>query len=449
MEYNTHFMRAELKNLKCNLFSNIWLFILISIINIIFFKIMYFLHKAYTALYLICTIIYILFIFFSIFPLILLYKKYLFNFRKILLLKKSSFFFIFTILIIGIIFNVVIFLNIHNLFTFNKECPYNFSYKDIALLFDINYNKPNLTYDKYSKKCQNKICLLIGENFENGEIYSYLCNFDSSLDFDSFSIQIARKIFSKNNIKQEDNNKIKCNLFSYDENKEIIDVKNDQNFFIIKSFHDICSSGCLFYKCDRYEKPKNYQIDYDFECPIIYETIILLIIGLFSIIFNFFCPIILYLIQFFIIKKILRIFLRINGDLHSTKVSINENTKISKIKNNNSNDINSNTIIIEPNREEQNDNKEILIKIRKVHLNENQGENNETTKSERRKIIMSQLYDNESNNKNNEIKSNNSIQFQQINLNDNFDNINQIKKEDFCLTEYNIPKKKDIEFETN
>lgn len=443
MEYNNSLMLEELRHLKCTLYNHLWLFVSFSTINIIFFKIMSFFYKIYIALYLICTIIYILLIFVPIYPIILLYRKKLLFFRNILLLKKSSFFLIFISLFIGILINVIIILNILNFFNFLKECPYNFSYNDIASLFNINYNKYNITYNDYSNECKNKICILTKENLENEKFYSYLCNFDSSLDFDSFENQIARKIFSSKNIKQTENNYIKCNKFNYTEFENLkINLINKENVFIIKSFYDICSLGCHFYKCDRFEKPKEFKIDYDYSCPSIYDAIILLIFGFISIIFNLFCALIVFLFQFFIYKKILIIFLKINNAQLSTKMSINDNSKNDQFKDSNSksNAIYSHTIIIEPNREiHNNNNNGNIISIRRVNVNNNsnQQDNNETTKSERKKIILCHI--NENNNYDN--NSIDSIKFKQINLDENLDNINKIQKETHCLTESKNIKK--------
>jgi len=101
---------------------------------------MYFLNKIYFALFIICAIIFIILFTVPIHPLILICKKKFRN-NDIKMWKKLSLAIIFIVAFFGILINLVIFLNIYGLFSFYKECPYNFSYNDIANIFDISYKK--------------------------------------------------------------------------------------------------------------------------------------------------------------------------------------------------------------------------------------------------------------------------------------------------------------------
>ena len=346
--------------LKCVLFNHLWIFALNSILNIILFTKMYFIYKLYTALYLICLIIIGFFIFIPIYPLILLYKKRLYT-KKVIFLKKFSLFIVFIILFFGILIDIIIYLNNISLFTFFRECPYNFSYDDISRIFDINqYTYKNISNDDYSEECSNKRCLLINNNFEKEEFYSYLCNFDSSNDFRSIEYQITNKIL--NNIKEE-NNKIKCKIYKYEdfEKEENITQTESINYFILKSYYSICSINHFFYKCNRFETPQNFKVAYNYSCPNIFDNLIVLVLGFISSLLNLLSPSIILLFEFFIYKKILFLYQNLNTPNIVTKTSINKSTKNSSqiksnIVENITNEIKSQSIIIESNNKGNNNN---------------------------------------------------------------------------------------------
>ena len=423
---------------------------MISIVNIVLYKKMLFLNKVYTAFYLICTIIILLFIFVPIYPLILLFKRKLYT-RKVLLFKKIFLILFFLALLFGILINLMIFLNINSLFTFFKECPYNYSYNDIQNLYNIDPNT-NISVPNTNNKCSNKICLLIGKINNGTELYSYLCNFDSSYDFDSFIDQLTRKIFSVSH--KENNDKIKCRIFDNDiENEEILSQNKPINKQIIKSYYDICSVNKIFYRCNRKEKPKNYKIkydSYDFSCPIIFDNIVVILIGFISIIFNFFASLIIFLYEFLMFRKILVLYHNINNFELEMKISLSGSTKnSSQLKpnsnnnnvaevnsNNNNSNINSRYLIIDPNaRRNQNNNinninendinsnnefnSEDIITIRKKKSSHSQ-ELPEDAINDRNKIKFSHINIKESKNELIDDKSNNSnnntMEFRSINL---------------------------------
>ena len=459
--YN-NLLKEEKKILRCILINHLWLFIFISIINILLYRKMLFLYKVYIAFYLICTIIIILFIFVPIYPLILIFKKKLYT-KNVLLLKKISFIFIFIALFCGILMNLMIFLNIYSLFTFFRECPYNYSYNDVQNLYNIDPNS-NLSMQNSNNKCSNKICLLIDKINNGTKLYSYLCNFDSSYDFDSFIDQLARKIFSVSN--KENNDKIKCRIFDNDiENEEILTQNEPINKQIIKSYYDICSIDHIFYRCNRKEKPKNYKIKYDlydFSCPNLYDNIVVILLGFISIIFNFIASLIIFLYEFLIFRKILLLYHNIDNFQQGIKISISGTTKnSSQLKpssnnnvvevnsnNNNSSNINSRYLIIDSNarKNQQNNinendinsnnefNSEDIISIRKKKSSHSQ-ELPEDVINDRNKINFNHINIKESKNELIDDKSNNSnntVEFRPIKLK-GFDD----EKQEKYLTESN------------
>ena len=247
------------------------------------------------AFYLICAIIYFLLLVAPIYPLVL-FKKKLFI-KKIYLLKKLSFASVIIIIICAILINLITFLNISNLFSFYKECPYNYSYNDIATIFGINYQGLN-TINSYTEKCSDNRCLLIEENLESSTNYTFLCNFDSAYDFQSFKNKLMKTVFFSK-IKEDNNSEIICRLFNNSEfdNEDIL-LQNDENYYILKSYYNICSSEKDFYKCNRYEKPNEYEIDYDFSCPTISDNIVAIIIAIISFFFNLILSITISIIKY-------------------------------------------------------------------------------------------------------------------------------------------------------
>ena len=446
MERYNILITAELKDLKCSLYNHIWLFLVIGFLNIIFFMKIYFLYKVYIIFYLICTFVFILLIPFPLYPLIHLYKKSL-NSKKAIIIKKISFINIIICSFFGILINVIIFINIYNLFTFYKECPYNFSYNDIANIFDINTE----LNDKISE-CENNRCVFL-QNSKNPKPYSYLCNFDSSYDFESIFTQIVKGIFTSNKGKNN-NTQIKCNIFDEgDFNNEEIIQKNSENFFIIKDFYEICSSENIFYNCHRHKKPKKFNIEYNFSCPTIYDNIFFLILGIISIIFNYFVPLFLYIYIYLIFKK-LHILYQNAEALEASKNSTNNSSHIkSNINGDNTNEVHYETIIIEQKKQERENNQNI---INNNNFNKSKNEsllsikrlnNSRLSKafqemninSERNKINSINLY-NYKNSRNiasdNDNNSNNSIKFKEINYTQ-FSKEQNNKNNDINLSESN------------
>jgi hypothetical protein len=202
--------------------------------------------------------------------------------------------------------NLMAGLNIWGSFLFYKECPYNFSYNDISKLFNIKYsedNKENMNYNDYGKCSENR-CLLLKENNNPVNDYYFLCNFDSSFDFQSLNNKIVKTFFGTkiNNNSSE----IICDLFM-EEEFDNFTIGNDEELYVIKSYFNICSSKNDFYKCVRYEKPKKYEIKFDFTCPVISDNIVCIIIEIIAFAFNIVVSLVITSLEYIIQKKNSRI----------------------------------------------------------------------------------------------------------------------------------------------
>ena len=436
---NNRMISQEYKELRRSLYYHLLIFGITSVLNIIFMIKIYFIFKVYKAFFYIGSIIFIFIFLIPIYPIVLLCKKLLLSDKVKKMIKLSFIIFLF-VLFLGIIINLVIFLNIFELFTFNKECPYNFSYNDFSKFFNLNYITKDIDYNQLSK-CSDNRCILIKNNLNNTSENLYLCNFDSSNDFQNFKNRISNK--ASDTVK---NNLIKCELFR---KKEFEDENNfnensEEEYFIIKSFYDICSSENNFFKCYRYKNPKKYKIDYDFSCPNILTSIIDIIFGIISVTFNLIFPLIISVIQYLKYKNILKLYQNINDERTSTRNSskIEEESKKSEINNieNNNNEM----IIIETNYNKSNElkqntdknmiNDEDVLNINKKDRND--FKETEEIISERKNInimitedIKDDLNNNEKENKDkknndkniydiksDDKKNNNSIFFEKVNL---------------------------------
>lgn len=434
MEQNNRMINKEYRELKCSLYNHLLTFLIASGLNIIFIIKIYFIHIVYKAFFYISTIIFILLLPIPIYPLVLLCKNLLIS-DKVKKMIKSSLIIVFIIIFFGVIINIVLFLNIFQLFTFYKECPYNYSYNDISKIFKLNYDFiEDIDYNQ-SSKCSDNRCLLIKKNLDNTLQYSYLCNFDSSKDFKNLKDRLSKKI--------NNNNMIECTLFLEAEfqNKNNFNRSSEEELFIIKSYYDICSPKNNFFKCNRYEKPKQYKIDYNFSCPTFLKNIVDLIFGIISIIFNLFFPLIVSLVQYFKYKNILKLYKNINDDRASTRGSSKVITQTQKSENKNDDLGNNNEILIivtnnvnnnkrnEINHNTNNNmnniinNNEDILNVNKKNKNIFK-ETEDNLTSERKKINMMTTEDikiGSDKNENNDIiskdkKSNDSVYFGKINF---------------------------------
>ena len=447
MDGNNENINREYGSLKCSLYNHFILFLAINAFNIILLITMPFLNKVYYAIYLCCLIMYIIFFTIPFHPLILLYKKKLYT-KVVICWKKLSLALIFIILFFAILINIILFLNVDYLLNFYKECPYNFSYNDIVNIFSIDYNDYNNNLDHpYSPKCSDKRCILFQENSESPIPISYLCNYDSSIDFESLYIKISRKIFYAK-VNKDNNTEIYCQEFNKDNfsNTDMLTLsESNENFYIVKSYFDICSSEMTFYQCFRYEKPKQYEIEEDFSCPKVSNIIINLLIAIVAFFFNLFLSLIISIFEFMKYRKILILY-RANviesastrgttknssqarGNSNENNANNNEN------ENANNNDIHSDTIIIKISEEEEdkgnkiniNDNlisTEGVLTINNRISNEiNNGLEENNNPSERKGINSRFNLNLKQETGINCTNTNNSIDFRQINFNDNNDN---------------------------
>ena len=256
--------------------------IILVTININYHISKYWINISFKIIFLIGIIIVC---FFSLFPLIPLYfiyfhqnlkKKFYNNILKISLL------FLITNILIGIILNIIFWINLSKFPSFYKDCPYNYALSDLD---KINGNNDDY---KSNEICQKRLCLLYDYNFlkdnyiilkfdNSAHLFNleenkknYLCNFDSSQDFE--------------------NNEVICI-------KTGVNSKND--------YFSFCNKYIFYYICQRNNDHLKYNININNGCPQEKSDSILSNIGDIFIILNIIFGCVPWSFELFFIKKYL------------------------------------------------------------------------------------------------------------------------------------------------
>lgn len=236
----------------------------------------------------------------------------------------------------------ILYININkNNILIHKDCLQNVNDSDINNIFNnttLNeniFNKNNA--DEIEGNCKERICIMIKES-NNNYLYSYLCNFIP--DFKDF---------------------IFCNKYNFSN----ITIMNSE---IINNFTNICSPKIDLYICQTNKKKSPNSIYSNYNCSNKFQKSFILCILLS--IFNIIVPLIIYVFEFILYKKILKlIYLR---DINEAQNSNDKKTENTSKENGNENpksyDKKSSELIIAFNRISK---KEEMLKINKENKNKN------------------------------------------------------------------------------
>ena len=191
--------------------------IIIIVLNIFYYISKYWINISFKIIFLIGIILICFLLFFPLISIYVIYFKN--NLSKSFYNKNKIISFIFLVLriIIGIILNILFWINISKFPSFYKDCPYNYS--------DSNLNnlKEKIEQYKSNEICQKRICIDYKSQFINEKIitdnnneinnnnnididssnlfFNYVCNFDSSKDFDNNEVRCKIIYFnSKDNL---------------------------------------------------------------------------------------------------------------------------------------------------------------------------------------------------------------------------------------------------------
>ena len=280
--------------------------------------------KIHLKLFISCSVIDLLFLFYPIFPLIFMYKIILKkNLTK--LFKLISLILIILSLVFGVIKNIFFWMNLTSTTNFSRECPYNIN--DVKLFLNDDFN---------SELCSRRRCLLESINdSEEGYPFNYICNFNSQNEF-----EIDPN--SQYPIKTEDGSiyylkyYVKCEQkYSIDDLLSDKNNKNSENeiFIYLQKCWDNKDIK-NFYLCQRYELPQSFDIEENYKCPKDNYNIILYLSGIFLIILDIILAFIPWSLDY---KSYLRIISLDENEFDNVEINNENNNDEARRRNNETN----------------------------------------------------------------------------------------------------------------
>lgn len=305
----------EIKYLRFVNISHIVGLLISLFINYIGIKEYYFTYKI---LYEFFKYSFILIIIFIIVPIILLILVPIFKDKVKVLqsLQDVIFNFIFISFSIGLLINITVWFTSFNSETFIKVCPFHFTSTLIKEIMEKNVNEDF---------CKIRMCYLYSEEETKVLPYNYICNYDSSKEFDY-----------KNNIEltriNSDGNTFKSNMFI--NCKIILKITIPDETLI--SYTSLCHKN-YYYDCQLFDKPDiedNISINNEESCPESSYTKTAFLLSFSFFLIDLICLFFVFIIEYIILKKI--IYLNFpeerNKENHST---INSSIKNDNQQNNN------------------------------------------------------------------------------------------------------------------
>ena len=324
------FHAHDKKSLKIRYIFHFIIYALIIAFNFVVMTKMLWLNKALYYIYLFHTFFGIIYFLFPILPLIYLLSEK-FTIKNIKKFKTITLVFCVIAIVLGVVVSYILMMVILDLPDFYKECPFNIPTSNIN-----------------EQQCQNKRCILNIQILENEYPYEYLCNYDSTQDFQGEG-PFERKLNETNVIISE---------------YQVLCQKYDGNFIfdkeIIYKYLDICSSN-EYYICQRFNEPDKFSVKENFVCPNDNYIKNIIIMSIVNIIFNLILGFIPWRIEIIVYNRVIAP-LNMNNDRKN--ISLNSTNNCSKVI---------------KNKEESSFKKtptEIIIVCTKEDLNKNEENNN-------------------------------------------------------------------------
>jgi len=332
-------LKKNINLLKISYILQIILLIIIIILNAVYKNKIDWMNKISTiSFYFLFFCLIIISIFIFIFLIIIFFKT---NYHAIfILLKLSTSLFVVRIIISIGLFTIYIVLN-KNFKKFFEFCPFNYNISDLIKIFPILGNANYIMNNKEIKnKCLMRRCI---EFNKKGEEYSYICNFNPN------------------------NKEINCGKNYFDNYEGNIPG-------VIISYLNLCNIYIEMYDCLSINRPKEYSIDSDYNCPRIKNRSLTLDIIL--IIYNLVIPISIYILQFIFYKRILKIIVAQEIQRHNDTIINKTIDSSKKLDSNKSNKTNKSfekekteVIVIDKNNDVERNITQILYKNKKTNKN--------------------------------------------------------------------------------
>ena len=341
----------EIRTMQITYSLHFAFYIILGLEHILFILKIFWNTQINIRIFIICSIIDLIILFYPIIPLILMYRIILrINLTKIF--KLLSLILIILSLLIGILINIMFWLNLKSTTSFFRECPYNL--KDLKLF---------INEDDSSERCSKRRCVLESINNDKGYPYNYICNYNSQGEFEIdpknqylIKSEDGSTEYVKQNIKCEEKN-VLDDLFTDENNKN---KENEIYNYLQKCWNNVDIKN--FYLCQRYELPNKFNIDENYNCPKDNYNTLLYLSGVFLIILDIFLAFIPWSLDY---KSYSRIISFDNNEEENAEINNNENDNERQRRRHNETNTSSNN----PNSNNSRGNND-------NHQNENNNDNN-------------------------------------------------------------------------
>ena len=247
----------EIRPLIFNYIFHFFLCIIIFVIHLVIYNKIYWVYKAFSIIFIICSYFGIINVIYPIFPSFFIFKKN-FNLKIIKIIGKTTIILLIISSIFGLFISIILIINAINSKLFCKECPFNISLSHLNYIFSSYYGK--ITNEKNLKEsCNSRRCILDTIYLNDEYPYKYLCNYDASDDFKNDKGIYKRKF--QNGSEIETKNQVICSRI-YNSNDILFNNNELYNYF------DLCYILTEFYICKRFNMPKkSYKLSLDIACP--------------------------------------------------------------------------------------------------------------------------------------------------------------------------------------
>lgn len=345
----------EIKLLRYMSIAHYILIITSIYLNIVGINEFYYSSKIYYGFLKYSIILVIIYIIFptSLLIIVPIFKK---NLQILNILKYLTFIFIIISFIVGLLKNISVWKSSTEAENFTKYCPYHYSVELINSFIEKDKSD--------SKICKMRTCFLYLIDDNKPLKYSYLCNFDSSYNFENKNVG---KTYKRIN---EVGNEIVSNLY-INCNKVKNITTTDKAF---EKYINLCNKN-IYYKCELFEHPKDKDstsVNNQESCPALNYGKTAFLLSISFLVIDILCFVFLFYMEYLILKKTVYM-------IQFSPVEIkndNQDTINSTIKNNdnqqNNNDIENNipefkkeateTIIVA----EMRNNEELFITPRRI-----------------------------------------------------------------------------------
>ena len=287
--------QEEIKPLIINYIFHILLFGLVFAMNIIMYERIYWIFSSLAILFLLGSYLNIIYFVFPTVPLIFICKK-IYKVKLINQFKKITFILLIITITFGLIESIALLINSLYSKTFCRECPFNLKISHLNAVFGEYYHKnPD---DDIQDSCSSRRCVLDREEKDNKYPYIYLCNYNPIEEFDDDDLY---KRTLENGTEISTNIQITCQTVTSKYNS--IEFDNSELY----SYLDLCFFFADFYVCERFNKPKQYNLDLTLSCPETNYLLLVFILCVLIFVIDIVISLLPWGVEYFSLKRIVSI----------------------------------------------------------------------------------------------------------------------------------------------